>query len=105
MPDRLAESLGVYGAALLNKDTSGDAFDLGLGPERRWSGASRCGGNDDYRPGQEFIRLNHHGESIAVLLVAHALRHTNRWTSPRSTKCFHQLRDRDHLLPVRLVGF
>lgn len=35
MPDQLAESPSVYGADLLNKDTGGFAFDLGLGPERK----------------------------------------------------------------------
>ena len=76
MHDQLAQSPSIHGADLLNKDTSGSAFDLGLGPERRGSCASRCWGNDDYLPGQEFIRLNHHGKTIAVLPVALVLGQT-----------------------------
>jgi hypothetical protein len=29
----------------------------------------------------------------------------NRWTSPRSTKCFHQFSNRQHLLAIRFIGF
>jgi hypothetical protein len=74
MPDQLAQSSGVYGTDLFNENAGGFAFDLGFGSERRRPSASRCGGNDHYRSGQEFVCLNHHGEAITVLFVTDAPR-------------------------------
>lgn len=69
--DQLARSSGVHCTELLDYDTGGFSFDLGLGPKRRCSCTSRCRSDDDERLGQELVGLDYYREAIPAVRGRH----------------------------------
>ena len=70
MAGEVTESLKVDGTDLLDKNASGGAVDVDLGPEGRWFGAGGCWCHQYYRSGEEGVGLHDDAEARSALLVA-----------------------------------